>query len=218
MTRPETEERASTAKQIARASQETKYTMDDFAVCYKVLTGLDPEDIVDENGAKLQGHPELLRVHIGGTSDALIRHANELASRIDARIDEIIEEDTELVLSYVNGETNYCPDHSDLMSVLHQYGIVFRKGPRPKTWREMTYGGDGFEKFFDRDALGSKVTSYLKRIERDMDKRDNVKQFQFVRFAGQPHVFVLWTNARGVRFIVYARADWAPVQPVSFVA
>lgn len=218
MTRLETEERASTAKQIARASQEAEYTMDDFAVCYKVLTGIDPENIVGENGTRLQGHPELQRVHISATSDALIRHANELAARIDARIDAIVEEDAELVLAYVNGETNYCPDHAELIAALTQYGIVLRKCARPKTWREMTFGGEGFKKFFDSDALGNRVTSYLKRIERDMDKRDKVKQLQFVRFAGQPHVFVLWTNARGARFIVYARADWAPVQPVEFVA
>lgn len=218
MTTTKTEERASTAKQIARSSQDQHLTMDDLVICYKVLTGIDPETIINDHQDKLLGHPQLQRIHISRTTDMLIRHAVTFANLVEERRDQIIDEDAELVMAFCNGETNFCPDRSELMSVLSQYGVVLRKCAREKTWREMTYGGTDFSKFFDRDELGQAISSEIRRTERDADKSDLVRKIQFVEFSKSPLVFLTWTDNRGVRYIAYAAKDWQKVEPLGFAA
>ena len=217
-TTAKTEERASTAKQIARSSQEDQLTMDDIAVCYKILTGIDPEDIIDANQDRLDGHPELQRIRISRTTDTLIRHAVKLSNLILEYRDQIIDEDAELVMSFVNGDTNFCPDHSQLMSVLSQYGIVLRKGKRKGTWIETTYGGLDFERFFDKKSFSKTITQHIRCIEKDADKMEHVRKIHLVEFARSPYVFCLWTDKHNVRYISYARYDWGKVRPLGYKA
>jgi len=207
-------ERASTAKQIARSS-ETEPSINDCAVCYRVITGLDPEGIIADNGNALNGHPELQRLRISTTTHKLLSHAVDLARMIDDYKEQIIDEDAERVKAYVNGDTQYCPDRAQLMMVLNQFGIVLSKAPKG-AWKEIMYGGADFDLFFDRDKLGSRIQNHLKRVERDADKIEKVKKVQFVGFDGNPLVFLVWTDTRNVRYIAYARKDWAPVSPVEF--
>lgn len=216
-TTTKTEERASTAKQIARSSQEETKSIDDIAICYKVLTGLDPDDIVVENGTSLHGHPELQRMRVNKTTYKLINHAVHLGCLIDDYKEQVICEDAERVVAYVNGELNFCPDRAELMRMLDQYGIVLKKCPCD-AWAEMTFGGPGFEKFFDSDQLGSRINSHLRRIERDANKLERVAKIQIMGFSGSPYVFLLWTDTNNVRYICYARKDWGDVHPVDYAA
>ena len=205
-----------TAKQTSHPEQVP--TMDDFVVCYKVLSNSDPDAIINDNRDSLKGHPELQRIHVSRTTSALIKHAVSLAALVDERREQIIEEDAESVMRFCNGEINYCPDRAQLMSLINQYGIVLRKCPRSKTWAEKTFGGQDFDEYFDSDELGSRITSYIRRIERDADKMDIVRKVQFVEFAKSALVFLVWTDVNNARYIAYAAKDWSTVQPVEYAA
>jgi hypothetical protein len=215
MTLEKNEDCAPTAKQIAQSSKKPETTIDDIAVCYKVLTGLDPESIIADRGTAIHGHSELMRVKISKTTHKLLNHAVELRTLIDEYKEQIIDEDAERVMAYVNGDTQYCPDRAQLMMVLNQYAVVLSKAPK-NSWKEIMYGGADFEQFFNRKELGSRIEYHLKRIERDADKIEKVRKIQFVGFSNSPIVFLLWTDKRNVRFIAYARKDWAPISPVEF--
>lgn len=210
-----TEGRAPTAKQDARPEE---LTMDDIAICYKVLTDSDPDSIIEHNNDNLLYHPDLQRIHISRTTSALIKHAVSLAHLIEERRDQIIAEDAELVMRFCEGQTNYCPDRSELMGMLSQYGIVLRKLWREKAWAQKTYGGPEFETYFNSEDLGQRIISYINRIKRDADKMDIVRKIQFVEFSKSPLIFLVWTDVNDAKYIAYANKDWSPVLPREYAA
>ena len=214
MTDKSTEAAATTAKQIAAASQqEPELTMDDVAVCYKILTGLDPEEIVAEQRDELQNHRELQRIHNTKTSGTLMRRAVAIANAIDDYKERIIEEDAERVEAYVYGETQYCPDRGDLFRMLTQYGLLFAEVPRG--WAQITFGGEDFQNPIYTEVLSPRIQWELDGMIKDAKKLGNVKRVQVVAFKDSPYCFVTFTKNTNVKYICYARRDWKEIEPVA---
>jgi hypothetical protein len=213
MANKSTEAAAAVAKQIAAASQEHELTMDDVAVCYKVLTGLDPDDIVAEQRNELQNHKELVRIHNTHTSGTLMRRAVAIANEIEAYKEQIIEEDAERVEAYVYGETQYCPDRGDLFQMLTQYGLLFAEVPRG--WAQITFGGEDFQNPINTEELSPRIQYELDGMIKDAKKLGNVKKIQVVAFKDSPYCFVTFTKNTNVKYICYARRDWKEIEPVA---